>query len=103
MYRKLMPVLLAMMPLAVSAQDAGQRTARFNEVLEQRFAAADSNGDGQLTRDEAAAGMPKVYRNFGAIDREHKGAVTLDQIRGAVIERAANRRNGGVGVGGSSR
>lgn len=101
MYRKLMPVLLAMMPLAVSAQDAGQRAARFNEVLEQRFAAADSNGDGQLTREEAAAGMPKVYRNFDAIDRERRGTVTLDQIRSAVIERVANRRRSGAGLGDS--
>lgn len=103
MYRKVMIVLLAMMPLAVSAQDAGQRAARFNEALEKRFAAADSNGDGQLTREEAAAGMPRVHRNFDAIDRERKGSVTLDQIRGVVIERAANRRNGGVGMGDNSR
>jgi hypothetical protein len=101
MYRKVMFVLLAMMPLAVSAQDAGQRAARFNEVLEKRFAVADSNGDGQLTRDEAAAGMPKVYHNFDAIDRERKGVISLDQIRRVVVERAANRRRGGVGMGDS--
>ena len=45
-----------------------------------RFHRADRNGDGQLTREEAQKGMPRVYRHFSEIDTDHKGYVTLAQI-----------------------
>jgi hypothetical protein len=49
--------------------------------LEQRFAAANTTHDGRLTREQAAAGMPKIAKHFDAIDTAHKGYVTLDEIR----------------------
>jgi len=57
-----------------------ERAQNTRAELEKRFASADSNGDGQLTREEAKAGMPRVYRNFDAIDSAHTGAVTMRQI-----------------------
>ncbi len=49
--------------------------------MESGFAAADKDGDGKLTRDEAKAGMPRVYANFAKIDRSGKGYVTVDDIK----------------------
>jgi Ca2+-binding EF-hand superfamily protein len=49
-------------------------------TLKSRFAAADKNGDGELTREEFEAGMPRIYRGFDQIDSGKKGYITLDQI-----------------------
>lgn len=49
-------------------------------TLKTRFAAADKNGDGKLTRDECQAGMPRIYRGFDKIDADGKGYITLEQI-----------------------
>ena len=43
--------------------------------------------DGRLTREQAQAGMPMVARNFATIDVEHKGYVTLPEIRTFAAER----------------
>ncbi len=45
-----------------------------------KFKAADKNVDGQLSLDEAKAGMPRVAKGFDKIDVEKKGYVTLAQI-----------------------
>ncbi|WP_139826456.1 EF-hand domain-containing protein, partial [Derxia lacustris] len=77
------PALLALLLLAAApafAQTAGgDRAAKAQQMvaeLEQRFARADTDHDGQLTRAEAAA-MPRVRDNFDAIDSGKTGAVTL--------------------------
>ncbi len=47
-----------------------------------RFQAANTTGDGRLTLAQAQAGsMPMIVRNFSAIDTQHKGYVTLQDIR----------------------
>lgn len=56
-------------------------------TLKTRFAAADKNGDGKLTRDECEAGMPRIYRGFDKIDADSKGYITLDQIIAFVASR----------------
>ena len=61
---------------AVSTPPADQRLQR----LMVRFHRADRNGDGQLTREEARNGMPRVYRHFSEIDAQNLGYVTLAQI-----------------------
>ena len=53
-----------------------ERGARMAE----RFKAADANADGKLTRDEAKAKMPMVYKHFDEIDTGHTGAVTMADI-----------------------
>lgn len=93
MNRTLVAALL-MLPLAAFAQANTERLAKINAQLEQRFGAADANGDGQLTRDEAKGKMPKVYENFDTIDAEHKGFVSLEQIRRFAASQVAARRGG---------
>jgi len=47
-----------------------------------RFSEADTDHDGSLTLAEARAGkMGEVVRDFGLIDKDKKGTVTVDQIR----------------------
>ena len=62
------------------------------QKLEERFKAADKNGDGKLTKAEAEAGMPRLAKNFDSIDTDKKGYVTLDQVKAAM---AAMRQSGG--------
>jgi Ca2+-binding EF-hand superfamily protein len=50
------------------------------EKLKTRFAAADKNSDGKLTREECEAGMPRIYKGFDKIDANNIGYITLDQI-----------------------
>ena len=56
-------------------------------TLKSRFAAADKNGDGKLTREECQSGMPRIYRGFDRIDVDHNGYITLDQIISFVASR----------------
>ena len=57
--------------------------------LVQHFASANVTHDGRLTREQAESGMPMVARNFDTIDIEHKGYVTLPEIRAFAAERRA--------------
>ena len=63
--------------------------------LAQRFAAANVTHDGRLTRTQAIGAMPMVARNFDAIDLDHKGFVTLPEIRGFAAERRAGQNSAG--------
>jgi len=49
--------------------------------IDEHFAAADTNHDGQLTLAEAKQGMPRVAANFDKIDTAKKGYVTVEQIK----------------------
>ena len=51
-----------------------------NQLIDSRFKAADKNGDGKLTLDEAKAGMPRIAAAFDKIDADKKGYLTLQQI-----------------------
>lgn len=71
---------------SASAPATAQMRKPDPEEVAKRFAAADKNGDGRLTRDEAKAGLPRVAKNFDTIDKEKKGYVTLDEIKAALAE-----------------
>jgi len=66
-----------------------QEGSRMDAVLEQRFKAANATADGKLTLEQAKAGMPRVAKNFDKIDTDHKGYITLQQIKDAMKEGAA--------------
>ncbi len=86
-------VALAAVAGSVLAQDAagaGLAGGRGAE-LQKRFAAADQNGDGKLTREEAQAGMPMVYKHFDEIDKAHAGSISLADIAAFVKERRGAR------------
>jgi hypothetical protein len=54
--------------------------AKAHAEISRRFAGADLDHDGRLTREEARGRMPRVYDRFDEIDAAHKGYVTLEEI-----------------------
>ena len=46
----------------------------------ERLRAADTNGDGMISRQEAAS-LPRIAKNFDAIDANRDGQVTSDELR----------------------
>lgn len=68
--------------------NAKEAKARFTE----KFNAADTNHDGKLTREEAEAGMPEVYKVFDKIDTKKTGAITQRQIGAYFAAKAKQRK-----------
>jgi len=62
--------------------DRGDQARR--APIEERFKAANKKGDGKLTKAEAeAGGLRRVAERFDEIDKDHKGYVTLDEVKAA--------------------
>ncbi len=59
--------------------------------LEAQFRAADTNGDGSLSADEAR-GFGFVARHFDAIDTGRRGGVTFDDLRAYLARAKAEPR-----------
>ena len=72
-------VLAAALLAALTLPVAGDNSR--DEQIDEHFAAADTNHDGQLTPAEAEAGMPRVAANFDKIDADQSGTVTLAEIK----------------------
>lgn len=73
-------------PMILHAPAAGAASATATPhthlTMAQRFANANTTHDGHLTPDQAKAGYPTVARHFDAIDKDKRGYVTQDDIRG---------------------
>jgi len=61
--------------VAQTAPAAGGHRGAFME----RLKAADTDGNGMLSEKEAAA-LPFIAKNFAAIDANHDGQVTVDEL-----------------------
>jgi Ca2+-binding EF-hand superfamily protein len=88
----------ALHPLAMA--DTGHR-----EEMAARFRAADKDNDGTLDRTEAEA-MPRVAKDFDAIDADKSGTVSLEEIhdymraaRQAMHEKGSGHDMHGEGAG----
>jgi Ca2+-binding EF-hand superfamily protein len=55
----------------------GEMKARMDE----RFKEADSNGDGQLSLDEAQAKMPRLAERFTTLDADKNGMLSKDELK----------------------
>lgn len=84
---------------ATAGTPSDARIARLQGALQKRFAAADANHDGRLTRQEAEGHMPWVASHFEAIDTAHAGSVSLQDIEAYAAQQMARRR-GGKAAGG---
>jgi hypothetical protein len=84
-------LVLAWIAASAAAQDT-DRAKHMAAEMQKRFAAADKNGDGRLTRDEAQAGMPYVYKHFDAIDKTRQGSISLAEIAAFAREQRAARK-----------
>ncbi len=60
--------------------------------LKERFAQANTTNDGHLTLDQAKAGLPRIAKNFAAIDKDNKGYVTVTDIQDYYKAQRAARR-----------
>lgn len=65
--------------IAAAGIAAFAASAREGGPLE-RLKAADTNGDGMISRAEAAA-LPRIAKHFDAIDANRDGQLTFDEIR----------------------
>ena len=72
---------IAFLPGLAAAQATGEKRQALAKLIQQRFTAADKNSDGQLNRDEARSGMPRVSERFAEIDTDGNGFVTLDDLK----------------------
>ena len=70
---------------------AGEHGSR----MEAHFKAADKDNDGSLTREEATA-MPRVAKNFDAIDADKSGTVTLVEIQASMKKMAKETHKRGA-------
>jgi hypothetical protein len=77
-------LVAAALAVAIGLPAFAQTTMR--QQVETRFAAADVNHDGKLSRSEAQAGMPRVATYFDAIDTGHHGYVTFEQIEQFAVQ-----------------
>ena len=59
-------------------------------ILE-KLKAADSNGDGMISRDEANAGLPEVASHFDKIDTDKNGFITFQEFQ-ATMHHARQRQ-----------
>jgi len=80
--RRLVALLgcMALVPLAALAADAppGKPDHRG-----EHWAALDTNGDGAVSKDEAAAGAPRMAEHFAEIDTSGDGLITKDEMQAA--------------------
>ncbi len=68
--------------MGAHADDEVNRQDKLALKLTERFTQSDTNGDGQLTREEAKEGRFRVVaRKFDEIDTSRRGSVTLEQIK----------------------
>lgn len=74
-------IALGMAVIAASQSLSQNIDPKRDALIEERFKAADKNGDGKLTLEEAKAGMPRVAANFDRIDIQKLGYITVDQIK----------------------
>lgn len=90
--------IVGLLALGTAAQAQAPNAARMEKArteLQKRFDAADTNKDGKLTREEAQAKMPKVYKNFDAIDAGHAGTISLADIETFVVSKKGSRKPAG--------
>lgn len=57
-----------------------KRHDAMREQAEERFKAADTDGDGRLSKAEAEQGMPMLAKRFDALDTDKDGALTSEEL-----------------------
>jgi len=78
--------------LALTTQPAQAQSGKAAQKLEDRFAAADKDHDGKLTKAEAEAGMPRLAKHFDEVDTQKAGSVTLDQVKQYMAAQMKDRK-----------
>ena len=89
--RFLLIVAFALFSTVAGAQQMSQQQmdAIHRTPLDERFYNANTTHDGHLTREQARGKMPNVYIYYSAIDTQHKGYVTLDEIKAYIVSQTS--------------
>ncbi len=87
----------------VSREQSEQRREQYKQRFEAEFKKADTDGDGALSKAEAEKAMPRLARDFAAIDVNKDGKVTQDEIRTYMQTRMAAHHGGKGGEQGKPR
>ena len=75
----ILAVSLAILANAALAEPGQGGPGKGAQMME-RLKAADTNGDGMISRDEARA-LPKILESFDRIDANKDGQITFDELR----------------------
>ncbi len=82
---------VATTPAATGAAAPATSTIPRHQTMREHFAEANVTHDGRLTLEQAKAGFPAMARLFDAIDRDHKGYMTMEDIHNYYEARRAAR------------
>lgn len=87
-------LLTALVLAALSSNACAQRqvTDEQKQAMQERWRAADSNGDGFIDRAEAEASLPWIAKRFDQLDANRDGKLSQDELRAAAAGFAARRR-----------
>lgn len=78
----------AQAPAEPARTDKGEKRAAH---MQERLKAADKNGDGKISREEAAASLPKLAKQFDKIDANKDGFITREEIKAWHDQHAARK------------
>jgi len=84
-------VMLAALSLSACAGMSEGRSQRIAEKAQERFAAADLDHDGSLSRDEASRGTPRLAQHFDEVDTDHDGRLSRAEIIAYIKQRRTSR------------
>lgn len=78
--------------LAVSINAIAQQLSpALKQAMEDRLRAADSNGDGLISKAEADTKLPRIAKNFAKLDINQDGMLSPEELK-AVANMIAERR-----------
>lgn len=80
-------------PAEMNAHREAMR-AQMRAMGQERWAAADKDGDGALTREEAQASMPGIADRFDTLDANHDGKIDRDEMHNARMRQQQHREGG---------
>jgi len=71
----------ALVAMADPTQDPTGARAAHHQAMMEKLHAADTNGDGNISKAEAAAALPMISKHFDEIDTNHDGQLTPDELK----------------------
>ena len=74
---------LSTVSVACAQAPAGAPKGDRAQMMQERLKAADTNGDGKISRDEANASLPGIAKNFDAIDTNKDGFLSREELAAA--------------------
>jgi hypothetical protein len=85
-------IAIALVSAATLVMAAEPANAPARGAGAEKMRAADTNGDGLISRAEAAASLPRVSKHFDEIDANKDGQLSRDEMRAFHEARKAKRK-----------